>query len=111
MNKQAHVAQQAADANYPEPAALSVEAFMHWAGISRFLFYQEVKRGRIQPRKCGGRTMIPVEEANCRSWSPHPSRRKGSLWKRQPCSAPPSRLRGTIPQLRPVPQCPPWTTG
>jgi len=63
MNKQAHVAQQAADANYPEPAALSVEAFMHWAGISRFLFYQEVKRGRIQPRKCGGRTMIPVEEA------------------------------------------------
>jgi hypothetical protein len=42
---------------------MKVEAFLHWAGISRFLFYQEVKRGRILPKKCGARTVIPVEEA------------------------------------------------
>jgi hypothetical protein len=42
---------------------MKVEAFLRWAGISRFLFYQEVKRGRIRPKKCGARTMIPVEEA------------------------------------------------
>ena len=46
-----------------EPAAMKVETFLHWAGISRFLFYQEVKRGRIRPKKCGGRTVIPVQEA------------------------------------------------
>ena len=46
-----------------EPAAMKVETFLHWAGISRFLFYQEVKHGRIRPKKCGGRTMIPVQEA------------------------------------------------
>ena len=44
-------------------AAMKVETFLRWAGISRFLFYQEVKRGRIRPKKCGARTMIPVEEA------------------------------------------------
>lgn len=50
----------------PEPlpqATMKVEAFLRWAGISRFLFYQEVKRGSIRPKKCGARTMIPVEEA------------------------------------------------
>jgi len=45
------------------PPVLSVTAFLKWAGISRFLFYQEVKRGRIHPRKCGSRTMVPREEA------------------------------------------------
>lgn len=44
-------------------AALRVEDFLRWAGISRFLFYQEVKRGRIRPKKCGARTMIPLAEA------------------------------------------------
>ena len=46
-----------------EPVTMRVEAFLHWAGISRFLFYQEVRRGRIRPKKCGGRTMILVQEA------------------------------------------------
>jgi hypothetical protein len=42
---------------------MKVEAFLRWAGISRFLFYQEVNRGRILPKKCGARTVIPVAEA------------------------------------------------
>ena len=46
-----------------EPAAMKVEAFLRWAGICRSLFYQEVKRGHIHPKKCGGRTMIPIQEA------------------------------------------------
>ena len=46
-----------------EQAAMKVEAFLRWAGICRSLFYQEVKRGNIHPKKCGGRTMIPVQEA------------------------------------------------
>lgn len=48
---------------FRELAAMKVEAFLHWAGISRFLFYKEVRRGRIRPKKCGARTMIPMEEA------------------------------------------------
>lgn len=53
----------AVDSDSHVPATMKVEAFLHWAGISRFLFYQEVKRGRIRPKKCGGRTVIPVQEA------------------------------------------------
>ncbi len=45
------------------PAVMSVPAFLQWAGISRFLFYQEVKRGRIRPKKCGSRTKVPQDEA------------------------------------------------
>ena len=63
MSNQALFTPDAANTNCREPAAMSVEAFLRWAGISRFLFYQEVKRGRIRPRKCGGRTVIPVQEA------------------------------------------------
>ncbi len=50
----------------PEPAGphvLSVPAFLQWAGISRFLFYQEVERGHIRPKRCGSRTMVPQKEA------------------------------------------------
>jgi hypothetical protein len=43
---------------------MRVEAFLRWAGISRFLFYQEVNLGHILPKKCGARTVIPVEEAH-----------------------------------------------
>ena len=50
-------------ADFREPAAMKVEAFLLWAGISRFLFYKEVKRGHIHPKKCGKRTVIPVQEA------------------------------------------------
>lgn len=63
MSYQAPSAPKATEPDHREPAAMSVEAFLRWAGISRFLFYQEVKRGRIRPRKCGGRTVIPVQEA------------------------------------------------
>lgn len=63
MSNQAVSTSETANPNFREPAAMSVEAFLRWAGISRFLFYQEVKRGRIHPRKCGGRTVIPVQEA------------------------------------------------
>ena len=63
MNHQTLPTPKATDPDPREPAAMKVEAFLHWAGISRFLFYQEVKRGRILPKKCGARTVIPVEEA------------------------------------------------
>ena len=63
MNDQALATPKTADQDFREPAAMSVSAFLRWAGISRFLFYQEVKRGSIRPRKCGGRTVIPVQEA------------------------------------------------
>lgn len=42
---------------------LSVNEFLRWAGISRFLFYKLVKTGQIVPRKINRRTVIPVEEA------------------------------------------------
>ena len=63
MNSQTPMTQKSANQDLPSCAAMKVEAFLRWAGISRFLFYQEVKRGRIRPKKCGARTMIPVEEA------------------------------------------------
>lgn len=43
--------------------AMNVEEFLHWAGISRWLFYRLVKSGQIRPRKARRRTVIPVEEA------------------------------------------------
>ena len=42
---------------------MSVEEFLHWAGISRWLFYKLVKSGQIRPKKIQSRTVIPVEEA------------------------------------------------
>lgn len=63
MRPQTNPSPQATDPDPHEPAAMKVEAFLRWAGISRFLFYQEVKRGHIRPKKCGGRTMVPVQEA------------------------------------------------
>lgn len=45
--------------------ALSIRAFCNWSGISRAQFYLEWAAGRIQPRKVGRRTLIPIREA-CR---------------------------------------------
>jgi len=47
----------------PPRGALSVEEFLQWASISRWLFYRLVKQGAIRPKKVCGRTVIPVEEA------------------------------------------------
>ncbi len=47
----------------PPRGAMSVEEFLHWAGISRWLFYKLVKSGQIRPKKIQSRTVIPVEEA------------------------------------------------
>lgn len=63
MNDQTLFTQKSTNQDHREPATMKVETFLHWAGISRFLFYQEVRRGHIRPKKCGGRTMIPVQEA------------------------------------------------
>jgi hypothetical protein len=63
MKDQTRSTKNPADQNIREQAPMKVEEFLHRVGISRFLFYQEVKRGRIHPKKCGARTMIPVEEA------------------------------------------------
>lgn len=46
-----------------QKGALSVEEFLSWSGIGRNLFYKEVERKRIRARKCGTRTMVPIEEA------------------------------------------------
>lgn len=40
----------------------SVEDFLRWAGISRYLFYKLVKQGIIRPSKIGRRTVILPEE-------------------------------------------------
>lgn len=63
VNNQIYIPQDPSDDDFRGRAAMKVETFLRWAGISRFLFYQEVKRGRIRPKKCGARTMIPMEEA------------------------------------------------
>jgi len=47
----------------PPRGAMSVDEFLQWAGISRWMFYQLVKRGLIHPKKIGTRTVVPVEEA------------------------------------------------
>lgn len=44
--------------------ALSVTEFCDTCSISRSLFYQEVKAGRIQTLKAGKRTLIAVSEAH-----------------------------------------------
>ena len=47
----------------PNPRrAFSVEDFLRWFGISRFLFYKLVKKGAIRPSKIGRRTVILPEE-------------------------------------------------
>lgn len=49
--------------DYPKlRRVFSVEDFLHWAGISRFLFYKLVKEGKILPSKIGRRTVILPEE-------------------------------------------------
>lgn len=60
---QTYTPQESLDDDFCGRAAMKVETFLRWAGISRFLFYQEVKRGNIRPKKCGARTMIPMDEA------------------------------------------------
>ncbi|MBP1625952.1 MAG: Helix-turn-helix domain [Holophagaceae bacterium] len=47
----------------PVRGVMSVEEFLQWAGISRWLFYKLVKQGAIRPRKVQSRTIIPIEEA------------------------------------------------
>ncbi len=43
--------------------AMSVKEFIRWAGISRWMFYELVKRGQIHPKKIRSRTVIFREEA------------------------------------------------
>jgi len=43
--------------------AMSVKEFIQWAGISRWLFYELVRRGLIHPKKISSRTVIFREEA------------------------------------------------
>lgn len=42
--------------------AMSVEEFLEWAGISRWKFYDEVRRRRLHPKKIGTRTVLFWEE-------------------------------------------------
>lgn len=48
--------------DYSTRRILSVNEFLKWSGISRFLFYKLVKAGKIRPSKIGRRTVIPPEE-------------------------------------------------
>jgi len=43
--------------------ALSVEQFCHWAGIGRTKVYEEIDAGRLEAKKFGRRTIIPLEAA------------------------------------------------
>lgn len=47
----------------PEVGAFSVLEFCSWVGISRGQFYEELRAGRIHPKKLGRRTLIPRGEA------------------------------------------------
>jgi hypothetical protein len=93
MNDQARSTKNPENQGIRDLAAMKVEAFLRWAGISRFLFYQEVKRGRIHPKKCGARTMIPVEEAercptaSWRGWKRSSRQIRCSTKLRCPCAA------------------------
>ena len=39
-------------------AAFTVDEFLSWARIGRTKLYQEIKEGRITPRKLGRKTLI-----------------------------------------------------
>jgi len=41
-----------------ENAAFTVDEFLTWARIGRTKLYQEIKEGRITPRKLGRKTLI-----------------------------------------------------
>jgi hypothetical protein len=43
--------------------AMSIETFCRWASIGRTVAYREIAEGRLQVRKLGRRTLIPVIEA------------------------------------------------
>jgi hypothetical protein len=43
--------------------AMSVEAFCRWASIGRTAAYREIAEGRLQVRKLGRRTLVPLSEA------------------------------------------------
>ena len=47
----------------PAPLAFSVKAFCRTANIGHDKFYDEVRAGRLRPRKLGTRTLIPLGEA------------------------------------------------
>lgn len=42
----------------------SVRDFCLWAGIGRTAFYEEIKNGRLEAKKFGKRTLIPIVEAH-----------------------------------------------
>jgi excisionase family DNA binding protein len=47
----------------PEKLAYRVGDFCAASGISRSTFYDLVADGKLRPVKCGGRTLVPAEEA------------------------------------------------
>lgn len=46
-----------------DTGALPILGFCKWANIGRTAVYQEIKNGRLKVRKCGRRTLVPIEEA------------------------------------------------
>jgi len=44
-------------------AAFTVDEFLSWARIGRTKLYQEIKEGRITPRKLGRKTLILRSDA------------------------------------------------
>jgi len=43
--------------------AFTVEEFCTSVGIGRTKFYEEIKAGRIQAKKAGRKTLVPIAEA------------------------------------------------
>lgn len=52
-----------ADIARPSKGAISVTEFCHWSGIGRTSAYEEISAGRLQAKKVGRRTIIPMVEA------------------------------------------------
>ncbi len=47
----------------PQAGAMSVKQFCLWSNIGRTVVYEEIASGRLQAKKVGRRTIIPMVEA------------------------------------------------
>ena len=51
---------------------LTINGFCQWSSLCRTKVYDLIAKGHLRPRKCGRRTLIPMEEA-IRWWNSLPT--------------------------------------
>ncbi len=51
------------DGEFRSRGAMNIPEFLRWANIRRWKFFDEVRRGRLHPKKIGTRTVVFWEEA------------------------------------------------